>query len=147
MANVNGLLLDDEFVRRMRNWARRGAGNDYGALRASAFDYGAGPAGGVRQYREAAMPFLSGEADDTERALQRVPIAQQMAVRRFWSREGDSWVALGVALGVTDKTARQWVERGHEAVKAELYRMAAIYRAAAEINRQRALAEAAQKAA
>lgn len=123
MITINGLAMDDDFVRRMRNWARSALGNGFGTVKA--MDYGAVHTGG---YREASMPVLTGEADDTERALAAVPIRYRQAVIMFWQYEGRSWVLHGQNRGVTDKTFKAWVRLGHALLRAELVRRSAIVR-------------------
>lgn len=127
---INGLAMDFDFVRRMRGWARSALGNGFGTVKA--MDYGAVHTGG---YREAAMPVLTGEADDTERALAAVPIRYRQAVVMFWQYEGRSWVLHGQNRGVSDKTFKAWVEQGHALLRAELARRSAIIVRASDYRR------------
>ena len=133
MANICGLGLDDDFVRLMRNWARRGSGQGFN-LRACDYSGGMLQAG----FREASMPVMEGEARDTEAALATLTIQLQLAVRKFWEKEGLSWRELGTALAVHHETAKQRVEQGHAVLQAELHRRAHIYRVIGEANRERA---------
>lgn len=127
--NVQGLDLPDDFVRRMRNWARCNAGGGMDSV--SAMDYGARIDGG---YHEAVMPLLTGEATDTEAALATVGMRYQQAVRQFWSYEGRPWRWHGQHRGVNHETFRVWVDKGHEALRAELWRRAAVHRERAAAN-------------
>lgn len=70
--------LPEDLVRRMRNWARAKAGCS-GAYAQVSFEPVA--TGG---YREAPMPILGGEADDTDRALQTLDARHRQAVELFW---------------------------------------------------------------
>jgi DNA-directed RNA polymerase specialized sigma24 family protein len=135
MANICGLGVDDELARRMRNWARIGAGERVGV---QAMDYSRGDL--HRGYREATMPFIAGDAIEVEAALATLTIPVQRAVRRFWEREGQSWREHGDALGCDPKTVRVRVEAGHALLRSELYRRAHLYRELGEANRARALA-------
>lgn len=121
--DIQGLDLSEDFVRRMRNWARANAGGGISAV--CAMDYGTQIDGG---YREAAIPTLDGEASDTDAALSAVGMRYQQAVRQFWSYDGRPWRWHGRHRGVNRETFRAWVEKGHEALHAELWRRAQAHR-------------------
>lgn len=132
--NIQGLDLSDDFVRRMRNWARAAAGGWVSPV--CAMDYGTRIDGG---YREAVMPTLEGEATDTERALSLVGMRYQQAVRQFWSYEGRTWRWHGMHRQVNHETFRGWVEKGHDELLVVLHRHAEAHRHRAQANARAAI--------
>ena len=120
--------ITEDFIRRMRNWAKAGAG----LLRS-----GGGPIssiyhGGVRidRYVSGEPPMLHGEADDTDTALLAVPIRYRQAVQQFWRWEGQSlrWNARRLRTDMDYHTFEIWVMRGHVLLLAELaVRSACLY--------------------
>jgi len=133
MANICGLGMDDDFVRRMRNWARYRGGEGYSV---QAVDYSRDVVD--QRYREASMPIMCGEARDTEAAMSAVlGVLIHKVVAQFWVREGASWRDHAKALDCNHETARARVEVGHEQLQRELYRRAHIYRVIGEANRVR----------
>lgn len=129
MIEHEGLELTADFIRRMRNWARAMAGGGISPVRA--MDYGTQIDGG---YRELGMPILDGEAMDTEAALATVPMRYQQAVRQYWSFEGRSWRWHGAHRNVHHETFRVWVIKGHDLLRPEFARRAALHRAVSRAN-------------
>lgn len=136
--------VDEEFQRRMRNWARATSGllGDLGIAFTSAYR-------GFRYDRapEAEMPTLMGDADDVNLCLQQLPPRFRQAVELFWRNEGASLRKVaaqcrpvdrpGKALtedelmmsrlaqksgktGVNHETFTAWVMRGHELLEPAL---------------------------
>ena len=104
-----------DFVRRMRNWARwwDGAGQD-GISQVYALG------APVDRYREAPMPTLCGEAEDTDAALHRIGARYEQVVRMWWLHEGRSLREHARKRGVDDHTFCTWVICGHERLRSEL---------------------------
>jgi hypothetical protein len=122
--------LPVDFVRRMRNWARAGAGVGIGALRAVDFEasYGDG-------YREAEIPTSEGEAADTQAALALVPARYRQAVEWFWSYEGNSLRWFGRKRNVHHETFAHWLCIGHDQLQAAMRMRSHAVMALAEANR------------
>jgi hypothetical protein len=115
--------LPDDFVRRMRNWARHAAGSSLGYAQVK---YDGEPSGG---YREAPMPIMSGEADDTGAALQTLPIRYRRAVELWWAWEDTEVSVLARRCGGIDpKTYARRVMDGHGLLRSELARRHEAYR-------------------
>ena len=109
--------LPDDFIRRMRNWARAKAGSSLGY---AAVDLEAGPSGG---YREARLPILSGEAEDTDLALQTLDVRYRRAVELWWAWEDTEITVLARRCGGIDKkTYTRRVMEGHAALRGALAR-------------------------
>jgi hypothetical protein len=106
-------VLDDDFIRRMRNWARAQDGTPI-------------PTAGVDyvddRYREAKMPVLFGEALDTGRALLSLPADHRSAVEQFWLYEYRSLRWHAKRLAVSYHTFEVWVVAGHIELQAALRR-------------------------
>lgn len=113
--------LPDDFVRRMRNWARARAGllSSMGVSQSSIYD------GPIRVDRnpEARLPILEGEAKDTGVMLARVPARYRQAVELWWDHEGAPlrWLARKTGKqGVNKATFVEWVMKGHELLQVEV---------------------------
>jgi len=107
--------LDEAFVRRMRNWARSRCGSSAGFAQVD-WDIK-----GSSGYCEAHMPVLGGEADDTDRALQVLPIRFRRAVELFWAWEQTELIVLAQKCGGIDyRTYVARVKDGHSQLRAEL---------------------------
>ena len=114
--------LTDDFIRRMRNWARAEAGLGVGGIGASSI-YSLGVR--VDRYVNTALPVLEGEALDTGAALAQVPIRYRQAVEQFWRFEGRPirWHARRLrppGSGMSYHTFEVWVLTGHEHLRAAL---------------------------
>jgi hypothetical protein len=109
--------LTDDFIRRMRNWAQTNAGVGIYAMSAA---YSLARIRGG----ETPMPVLIGESEDTSRALDAIPARYRQAVMWFWQFEGRPlcWFARRSGEGVDYRTYEARVLKGHELLKAELYR-------------------------
>lgn len=111
--------ITEDFARRMRNWAKAGAGllRSGGAI-SSIYTMGVR----VDRYVSTEPPILTGEADDTDTALLAVPIRYRQAVQQFWRTEGQSlrWQARQVRYDLSYHTFEVWVMKGHELLLAEL---------------------------
>lgn len=123
--------LPDAFVMRMRNWAASNSGV-VGYATSAAFSMMRG--GG---YRTAATPLMLGEAEDTGRALSRLPVRYRQAVSLFWQYEGRSrnWLASRCGQGVDRRTFERNVIHGHSELRKEIARqheLFAAYRAGAQ---------------
>ena len=131
--------ITEDFIRRMRNWAKAGAG----LLRSGGGPISSIYAGGVRidRYVSTEPPLLNGEADDTDAALLVVPIRYRQAVQQFWRYEGQSlrWQARRLRLGMKHHTFEDWVIRGHKLLQTELAVRSAVYHARAMANQAAAV--------
>ena len=111
--------LDDAFVRRMRNWALGRCGSSMGFAQVD-WDIK-----GSSGYAEAHMPVMTGEADDTDRALQTLPARYRRAVELFWACEQTELTVLAKKCGGIDyRTYVVRVKEGHTQLRAELSRRA-----------------------
>ena len=130
--------VSEDFIRRMRNWAKAGAG----LLRGGGGQVSSIYRGGVRidRYVNTEPPLLRGEADDTDAALLAVPIRYRQAVRQFWQYEGQPlrWQARHLRPGLKHHTFEIWVIQGHELLRAALAVRSAGYRVRSLANATRA---------
>lgn len=122
-----GLLHDDilnalphDFVRRMRNWARTVDGT---AVSTSTLSER------VDHTRtERPIPVLLGEADDTHRAVLKLPPLQQEATTVFWTHQARElkWMARATpqlrAAGLGPTSFRETLSAAHEKLIVELIR-------------------------
>ena len=129
--------VNEDFIRRMRNWAKAGAG-----LLRSGGSISSIYKQGVRldRYVSTAPPLLIGEADDTDTALLGVPIRYRQAVQQFWRYEGQSMrehsrrLRGGGEGRLSYHTFEVWVIKGHEILQGELAARSAGYHARAMAN-------------
>lgn len=116
-------VLPEDFVRRMRNWARFKSGSSLGY---ASVDLENGAAGG---YREARMPMLSGEGEDTDKALQTLEVRYRRAVELWWAWEDTEVTVLARRCGGIDKkTYARRVMDGHVLLRSELARLCDAYK-------------------
>jgi muconolactone delta-isomerase len=114
--------ISEDMIRRMRNWARAGAGLLRTNGRISSIYRSVLP-GGYR-YGSFDPPILMGEADDTDTALLEVPIRYRQAVQQFWRNEHLSLSehARRLRPAITYHTFELWVREGHRELGAILIR-------------------------
>lgn len=111
--------LDEAFIRRMRNWALGRCGSSMGFAQVD-WDIK-----GSSGYAEAHMPVMTGEADDTDRALQTLLVRYRRAVELFWAWEQTELTVLAQKCGGIDyRTYVTRVKEGHAVLRAELARRA-----------------------
>lgn len=122
--------LPQDFIRRMRNWARAVSGQ-LSALRSS---WTIDPTIINHGLQDAPLPILEGEACDTDAALRTLPERYRWAVEEFWSREGRSLRHHARGREINDMTMCVWVMRGHELLQAELARRTEHWRRTASSN-------------
>ena len=112
------------FAVRMRNWARSMAGSSVGFAQINwDFDSRAEDGG-------APLPILTGEAEDTGKALEVLPIRYRRAVELYWmwgDQDADLTV-LGRKCAVDYRTFGARVIEGHALLQAELARATAAWR-------------------
>lgn len=112
--------LDEAFIRRMRNWAllrAAGTSREYAQVDLA---NGAGMGNG---YREAVMPYMAGEAEDTERALEAVPVRYRRPVELFWVWSETELTVLAVKCGGIDyRTFVARVKEGHTLLRCEIHK-------------------------
>jgi len=128
MARVDpgGVLaeLDEGFIRRLRNWARSRCGSSAGFAQVD-WDIK-----GSSGYCETHLPVLGGEADDTDLALQTLPVRYRRAVELFWAWEQTELTVLARKCGGIDyRTYVARVKAGHTLLRAELARSSEAWRA------------------
>lgn len=107
--------LPEDFIRKMRNWARGNSGPANYAM-TSAYD-------GYRDgsgYNTSPPPVIGGEVNDVDAAMMAVPNAYRWAVTLFWMYEGRSLSWLGRRLDVSYHTAEVRVRQGHHLLRAAL---------------------------
>jgi hypothetical protein len=116
--------LSEDFIRRMRNWARAVSGQ-LDALRSS---WSIDPTCINHGLEGAPIPILEGEAQDTDAALRTLPERFRWAVEEFWSREGRSMREHARGRDIDDHTMLAWVMRGHELLQPALRRRSEAWR-------------------
>lgn len=109
-------MLDEHFVRLMRNWALATAGRS----QCSASAAYTGMMG--RGAYDSGMPVLRGEVADVDIAFPALDSKDRSAVQLYWLYEGRSFVWLGERLGCSDKTVVSRCIDGHGMLRAELAR-------------------------
>ena len=114
-------VLDEHFIRLMRNWARATAGNSEQYAMTTAYD---GLIGGDSY--DSRMPVIMGEVDDVDAAFPAVPQPDRQAVQFYWLFEGRSFRWLAGRLKCSDKTVINRCINGHWILKAELNRRKAM---------------------
>jgi DNA-directed RNA polymerase specialized sigma24 family protein len=123
--------LSEDYIRRMRNWARADSGCDQYAM-TSAYDGMADNA-----VYTSSMLTLSGEAQDTHLALQSVPNQYRQAVMLFWQYEGRALEWIGRRLGnIHYETVERRIRQGHLLHITELRRRTGAYQRMQEANSQ-----------
>lgn len=120
--------LPEDYVRRMRNWAKADAGSMSYAM-TSAYE------GERSDGYDSHMPILLGEAQDTHAALGAVPNRERIAVVLFWQYEGNSIRWIGRRLEINEKTVEVRLRDGHALHLEEIRRMVARHNAIVEANR------------
>jgi DNA-directed RNA polymerase specialized sigma24 family protein len=114
--------LPEEFIRRMRNWARSSSGtlkvaglisSCYQRERIVGDQWTSG-------FYDDQYVILHGDALDVDAALADVPSRYRAAVQLFWWWEGCATRALARRLEVDYHTAEAWVIRGHELLRAAM---------------------------
>lgn len=130
--------VTEDFIRRMRNWAKVGAGAMADGVRISSI-YSIGVR--VDRYVSTVPPLLTGEADDTALALLSVPIRYRQAVERFWQYEGQSLRSQArlVRIDLNHHTFEAWVMKGHELLIEELAMRAAAFHERCAANARSAI--------
>lgn len=114
--------LPEDFMRRMRNWARAKCGDSMGFAQVNWDAAGSGRG-------ETRSPILSGEAEDTDRALQTLPARYRRAVELFWAWETQELAVLARRCGGIDyRTYAARVMEGHDLVRAALSRQTEAWR-------------------
>ena len=110
--------LDEGFIRRMRNWALlRAAGTSRGFAQV---DLANGASMG-HGYRESVMPYMAGEADDTEKAMEAVPVRYRRPVELFWVWQETELTVLAQKCGGIDyRTFVARVKEGHVLLRCEI---------------------------
>ena len=108
--------LPEDLVRRMRNWARWAAGGGLPKL-ASCAMWGIAPSG---SRGDQVINTLSGEAGDTDMALNAVPVRYAQAVRLFWQYEGSALAGLARRCSCDYRTYESRVIEGHTRLRSEM---------------------------
>jgi len=109
--------LSEQFIIRMRNWARSNAGIPYASIISGIYqDIG----GSVSDGYTSSVPITMGEAEDTSKALSKLPLRYRQAVEIFWQYEKMSLDWYGNRTGTSRSTYERNVIYGHELLKAEI---------------------------
>jgi hypothetical protein len=108
--------LPDDFIRRMRNWARAVSGQ----LTSLGSGWSIDPSVINPGLEGSPLPILAGEAIDTDQGLRTLPERYRWAVEEFWSREGRSLRQHARGRAIDDTTMCEWVMRGHDLLRASL---------------------------
>lgn len=129
--------ITPSLAQRMRNWARSVAGSSLGYAQMRWMEPKGGQADG------APLPILAGEAEDTGKALETLPIRYRRAVEIYWMW-GDcdeELTALARRCAVDYRTYGNRVIDGHRMLVAELARASEAWRRRREAS-ERAVAVA-----
>lgn len=108
--------LPEDFVRRMRNWARWAARGGLPKLVSCAM-WGNAPSGARG---DQVINTLSGEAGDTDMALNAVPVRYAKAARLFWQYEGSALTGLARRCSCDYRTYENRVIEGHIRLRSEM---------------------------
>ena len=108
--------LPEDFVRRMRNWARWAAGGGLPKLSSCAM-WGIAPSG---SRGDQVINTLSGEAGDTDAAMNGVAVRYAQAVRLFWQYEGSALAVLARRCSCDYRTYESRVIEGHTRLRSEM---------------------------
>lgn len=127
--------VNDDFIRRMRNWANAEAGVSMSAI-SSIYDGMPGDGWG-----NDAPIVLEGEAQDTSAALMRVSPRYRQVVMQFWRYEGRPLRWHGRHRGIDYHTFEAWVIKGHEELKSLLAAHTAAYHRTREAKAKSVRAE------
>jgi DNA-directed RNA polymerase specialized sigma24 family protein len=114
--------LPEEFIRRMRNWARSSSGTlKVAGLISSCYQreriVGDQWASG---FYDDQYVILHGDALDIDAALADVPTRYRASVQVFWWWEGCSLAAIARRLACDYRTAEERIIRGHETLRTAL---------------------------
>lgn len=108
--------LPNDFIRRMQNWGRWASRGGLAQVSPSSM-WSAAPSG----YRgDAGINTLNGEAEDTDKALNDVPMRYRQAVMLFWQYEGQSIAYLAKRCVCDWHTYESRVIEGHARLRGEL---------------------------
>ena len=111
--------ITHEFKRRMENWGRYNSRGGLAEISPSSM-WSSASGGG---FRESVIPTLEGEASDTDRALNTLPIRERQAVMLFWQYNGKPLTYLAKRCGGIDyRTYEDRVIKGHIALNCEIRR-------------------------
>lgn len=117
MRNRVYAALSEQFIMRMRNWARSNAGIPHASLISSAYkSIGGGSSDGYTSH----VPITMGEAEDTSKALGKLQLRYRQAVEIFWQYEEMSLEWYGNRTGTSRSTYERNVMYGHELLKSEI---------------------------
>ena len=112
-------VLSEQFIIRMRNWARSNAGIGIESVISGIYqDIGGGSDGYTSR-----APITLGEAEDTSKALGKLPIRYRQAVELFWQYEGRSLEWFGNRTGTSRHTYTDNVMYGHQLLVSEIDKM------------------------
>lgn len=108
-------------IRRMRNWALWKTGEAWHrSSLAQIIDYGI-PLGG---YRDASMPVLVAEAQQTQRAIDTLLPDHGALIAMFWCGAEDfTYRQAGIALGLDHKTVKRRLLLGHSLMLRAIHSM------------------------
>ena len=109
--------LPNDFIRRMQNWARWSARGGYAQISPSSM-WSAAPSG---TRGNAAINTLGGEAEDTDKAFNAVPVRYRQAVMLFWQYENQPMTYLARRCGGIDyRTYEDRVIEGPVRLRAQI---------------------------
>ena len=108
--------LPQDFIQRMRNWARASLGAIYGGGNLGVYQ------GDVIRdpWADKPIPVLIGDAQSVEDALVVLPERYRWAVQEFWSREGRSLREHARGRMIHHTSMEIWIMTGHDLLRAEL---------------------------
>lgn len=128
-------VLSEQFILRMKNWAWANSGG-LASVPISNYCIFITNDGGYRDFN---TPILTGEADDTGKALSKLDERHKQAVSLFWQYQGRPIAWFARRLKIDYRTYENRVIEGHELLKAEIARQhdqVTRYRESAEKNLQ-----------
>jgi hypothetical protein len=110
-------MRDEEMERRCLNWARWKLGGGSGSTGYARVSPGMEPGGG--RYREAKIPTLDCEAEETDRAIMALPSELRRTIEVVYQSQ-HGYLLQAVELGVAQAMMYRRVERAHALMAAWL---------------------------
>lgn len=113
--------LPHDFRRRMASWARWKVARADGVHRSVGVSsiYRGKPRGGLE---DAPLPHLTGEARDTDAALQQLAPRRRLVVESFWVADGQTVAWCARQVGIDPRTFAKRLEAGHDDLRAAIAR-------------------------
>lgn len=126
-------MRDEEMERRCLNWARWKLGGSSGTMGYARVSPGMEPGGG--RYREARIPTIDCEAEETDRGIAALDPDLRRTVEQYYLQPEGNYIK-AIRLGIAEATLYRRIERAHQELSAWLQDR----RRAADVERLRVMA-------